>query len=179
MHDRKKEKKDPYPYISKWMKNNGLCEHGHSTYKLRRTSDGKGFVDAEFFSAACHEEIKTDLEKHIMSFIGKEKYKVHARVSPPKKKHHYMAPEFERFLWENQLIFQLEEDDVLWKKVVKLCEDKGYGHPINLNKGAVHIPDWDTYGLPFDQDGKNTLQECVGGNQDETREPSDDLVRGS
>ena len=98
MDDRKTEKNEHYPYISKWMKNNGLREHGYSSYKLMRTPDGNGFVDAELFSAACHEEIKTDLEKHIMSFIGKEKYKVRARVSPRKKRFHYMAPEFRRFL---------------------------------------------------------------------------------
>ena len=69
------------------------------------------------------------------------------------------------------------------EEIVELCEAKGYGHPSQLNKGVVHIPDWKTYGLPFDQDGKTTLQECVGSseaaNNIESREPSDDLVRGS
>ena len=65
-----------------------------------------------------------------------------------------------------------------------MCEDKGYGHPSNLNNDAVHIPDWDTYEVPFDQDGKTTLQECVDSSEtvneiDESRDPSDDLVRGS
>ena len=81
--------------------------------------------------------------------------------------------------------FQLKEDDIMWKKVVELCEKKGYGHPTNLKKNAVHIPDWNTYGLPFDQDGKTTLQECVDSsetvneNYEESRDPSDDLARGS
>ena len=71
------------------------------------------------------------------------------------------------------------------RKLSKLCEKKGYRHPTNLKKNAVHIPDWNTYGLPFDQDGKTTLQECVDSSEtvtvdkDEFRDPSDDLVRGS
>ena len=95
-----------------------------------------------------------------------------------------MSLDYDYFLGEEFFTFQLRKDDIIWKKIVKLCEDKGYGHPSNLNNNAVHIPDWDTYGLPFDQDGKNTLQECVRSSDsdskdDESREPSNDLVRGS
>ena len=86
-------------------------------------------------------------------------------------------------MYDEYWIFQLKEDDIMWKKVVKLCEDKGYGRPTNLKKNAVHIPDWNTYGLPFDQDGKTTLQECVDSsetvNEIEARDPNDNLVRGS
>ena len=89
-----------------------------------------------------------------------------------------MPSHYKQFLGKKLLSFQLQEDDISWKKIVKFCEEKGYGHPLNLKKGAVHIPEWDVYELPFDQDGKTTLQECVGRCQDETREPSDDLARG-
>ena len=89
-------------------------------------------------------------------------------------------PEFMRSIIYS---FHLREDDTAWKKVVDLCEKKGYGHPTNLKKNAVHIPDWNTYGLPFDQDGKTTLQECVDSSEtvdnNESRDPSDDLVRKS
>ena len=94
-----------------------------------------------------------------------------------------MPRHYNHFMYDEYWIFQLKEDDIMLKKVVELCEAKGYGHPTNLKKNAVHIPDWNTYGLPFDQDGKTTLQECVDSNEtvnkDESRDPSDDLVRGS
>ena len=120
-----------------------------------------------------------------MSFIGRNKYKVRARVSPRKRRKLGMPVKLEDVFdkGRGKWAFQLKEDDVLWKKVIKLCESKGYGHPSNLNRNAVHFPDWTTYGLPFDQDGKTTLQECVDSSEtaniDVSREPSDDLVRGS
>jgi len=118
-----------------------------------------------------------------MSFIGQNK--VRARVSPRKKRRWYMPRHYNHFMYDEYWIFQLKEDDIMWKKVVELCEKKGYGHPTNLKKNAVHIPDWNTYGLPFDQDGKTTLQECVDSsetvneNYEESRDPSDNLARGS
>ena len=99
------------------------------------------------------------------------------------KKNWYMPFIYGQVLGKDHYTFQLKEDQIMWKKNVELCETKGYRYPTNLNKGAVHIPDWVTYGLPFDQDGKATLQECVDSsktvNEDETREPSNILVRGT
>ena len=126
---------------------------------------------------------ETDLEKYIMSVFG-HGYKVRTRVSPRLKRYKTMPLDYDYFLGEEFFTFQLKTDDIIWKKVVKLCEGKGYGHPTNLKEDEVHIPDWETYGLPFDQYGKNTLQECVRSSDsdskdDESREPSNDLVRGS
>ena len=149
---------------------------------MMRTPDNKGVVDAEFYSEACFKKPQSDLEHYIMSFANKE-YKARARVSPRKSRIYYMPTTYPEFMRSIIYSFHLREDDTAWKKVVRLCEETGYGHPNKLKKNAVHIPDWNTYGLPFDQDGKTTLQECVDssetGNEVETRDPSDDLVRGS
>ena len=153
-------------------------KYKRAKYQMMLTPDKAGIVDAEFFSLACVKEPETDVEKHVMSLSGR-KFKIRAKVHCclPRK---HIPVRYEDFVKEKA--FRLEESDIMWKKVVRLSEEIGYGHPSNLNRGAVHIPDWNTYGLPFDQDGKTTFQECVDSsesvnNYDESRDPSDDLVK--
>ena len=178
---RDKEIIEEYPFLKKWMVDH-KDEYKRSRYQMMLTPDYGGIVDAEFFSLACAKQPETDVEQHVMSFL-KQKHKIRARVGCYNTRR--IIPErYEDFVKNQRNGFRLKENDIMWKKVVKLCEDKGYGHPSNLNNDAVHIPDWDTYGLPFNQDGMTTSQECVGSsetvNQDnESREPSDDLERGS
>ena len=52
-----------------------------------------------------------------------------------------------------EYVVDLKEDDEEWKKVVKLCEKKGYGHPTKLKAGAMHFLDWSTYKLDVDEYG--------------------------
>ena len=176
---RDKEDKEKYPFLKKWI-GEDRYEYKRAKYQMMMTPDKEGIVDAEFFSLACAKVPETDVERNVMNFLS-QKHKIRARVSSCLMK--AFVPKNEELLKFKKVIFQLREDDVMWKKVVKLCEDKGYGHPTNLKKNAVHIPDWNTYGLPFDQDGKTTLQELVDSSKtvdkDDSRDPSDDLVRGS
>ena len=125
---RNKTSEEDYPFMSKWLMNKDYDEYGTETYVLMKTPDKKGIVDAEFYSEACHEEPKTDLEREIMSFIGYE-FKVRARVSPIQKRIWNMPSHYKHFLGKKLLSFQLQEDDISWKKIIKLCEEKDTGIP--------------------------------------------------
>ena len=73
-----------------------------------------------------------------------------------------MPYRLKHFLEREEHVCSLKADDENWKKVVKLCGKKGYGHPTKLKAGAMHFPDWSTYKLEVDEHGQPTLQECVG-----------------
>ena len=52
MKNRNKEYKGQYSLIFEWM-DNGEAINGKSIYRMMRTPDNKGVVDAEFYSEAC------------------------------------------------------------------------------------------------------------------------------
>ena len=81
-----------------------------SIYKMIRTPDNKGVVDAEFYSEACFKKPQSDLEHYIMSFANKE-YKARARVSPRKPRIYYMPTTYPEFMRSTIYLFHLREDD--------------------------------------------------------------------
>ena len=122
MKNRKKKYEGQHSLIFEWV-DNGEASKGKSIYRMMRTPDNKGVVDAEFYSEACFKEPKSDLEHYIMSFANKE-YKARARVSPRKSRIYYMPTTYPEFMRSIIYSFHLREDDTAWKKVVKLCEEK-------------------------------------------------------
>ena len=149
-------------HILKWSKkyHNDKDEdrkYDRCLFTLMKTPDNKGIIDAEFYSEACFVKANDEIERTILSYIG---YEARGRVSP-RLKRNYVPYWLEDFLKKEIYVCNLKEDDKNWKKVVELCEQKGYGHPTKLKAGAIHFPDWATYKLDVDEHGQPTLQECV------------------
>ena len=129
------------------------------TFELMLTPDNKGIIDAEFYSEACFVDSNDEVNRLIFRYFG---YEARGRVSPRLQRFEYLPWRYGQFLSDECYVRSLKEDDESWKKVVKLCKKKGYGHPTKLKAGAMHFPDWSTYKLDVDEYGQPTLQECVG-----------------
>ena len=151
-------------HILKWSKKQHFDEgekvrSRRCIFKMMKTPGNKGVIDAEFYSEACFVNSSDEINRMILGYVG---YQARGRVSPRLKRFYNNTPKLEQFLMRKENVVDLKEDDEEWKKVVELCEKKGYGHPTKLKAGAIHFPDWSTYKLDVDEYGKPTLQECVG-----------------
>ena len=153
-----------FEHILKWSRKQHQVEGGKVSdsgciFKLMKTPDNKGIIDAEFYSEACFVNSESEIDRLILSYVG---YEARGRVSPRLQRSYCMPYRLKHFLNRDEHVVSLKADDKNWKKVVELCEKKGYGHPTKLKAGAIHFPDWSTYKLDVDEYGNPTLQECVG-----------------
>ena len=104
-------------------------------FKMMKTPGNKGVIDAEFYSEACFVNSSDEINRMIFGYFG---YQARGRVSPRLKRFYNNTPKLEQFLMREENVVDLKEDDEEWKKVVELCEKKGYGHPTELKVGAIH-----------------------------------------
>ena len=141
------KKKDRFWSFLREPSDKWTTDNGWSCYEFIKMPNDGGIIDAEFFAEANYDD--SDIAATIMSYM-RIKPRASGRVSP-RLTMNVIYPDWLEDFWAESTR-RLEEDHPSWKRVVKLCEEKGYGHPYKLNKGVKHVPYWDED--PFNEVGK-------------------------